>query len=71
MIQYVVMDCEGKPVTIEDGLKFWHEPDDGQRWNSATLQFEPDDDEPLDEYGNDVRDYGLGWYDCNSDWRTW
>ena len=48
MIEYTLMDCNGKPVTIEDGLKFWHEPDDGQRWNSTTLQFEDDDDEDED-----------------------
>lgn len=24
-----------------------------------------------DEYGNDRRDYGMGWYDCNTDWQTW
>ena len=73
---YVLMDYDGKPVSIENGEKYYWDGDEGEHWNPATLSFElddededfSDDDEPC---GNDRELYGLGWYDCNTDWRNW
>lgn len=45
---YVLMDYDGKTVTIEDGTMYCWDADDGQHWNSETLQFEDDDDEEDD-----------------------
>lgn len=75
MIEYVVMDYDGEPVTIENGCMYEPSPpydcesDKWAVWNSETCEweFEPDDD----RCGNDRRDYGGDWYDCNTDWRSW
>lgn len=70
MIEYVTLDYDGEPVTIEDGEILEAEPPyRDQVWNPESLDWE---DAPAEsEYGNDARDYGRGWYDCNSDWRKW
>lgn len=78
MIKYIIMDYEGEPVTIENGRildvepprSVWHErrdkyidSDDGDvYWDSEELDWKI---EPYDYYGNDARDYGRDWYDCN------
>lgn len=72
MIEYTVMDYEGEAVTIEDGEMLTVYADRGEHWNSETCEFEPDEDDDLNEpCGNDREDYGMGWYDCNTDWRSW
>lgn len=79
MIEHVVMDYDGEPVTIENGEIYdaessYYDHEKGrtvtQIWNPATLDWEDpdDDDEPC---GNDRALYRLGWYDCNTDWRNW
>ena len=84
MIFFTIMDYEGEPVTIENGVileadppkevyherhdKFYSDEDGDIYWDSDELDWTID---LYDFCGNDVRDYGLGWYDCNSDWRTW
>ena len=72
MVEYTVLDYEGEPVTIEDGEILEAEPpesDEGEYyWDSQECDWEF---EPYDRNGNDARDYGMGWYDCNTDWRSW
>ena len=58
---YVLIN-DGKPVSIEDGEMLWWFGDDGEHWNSETLQFE-DDEEDDDEDDREL--YGMDWYDCN------
>lgn len=84
MIEYTTLDYEGEPVIIEDGeilevetpKEVWNDhrerymtEDEGDIfWDSDELDWTID---LYDFCGNDARDYGLGWYDCNSDWRSW
>ena len=83
MIEYTVMDYEGEPVTIEDGeISEVDTPrdiydadygyvtkEDGEiYWDSDDVEWKF---EPYDFCGNDRKDYGMGWYDCNTDWRRW
>lgn len=83
MIEYTVMDYEGEPVIIENGEMYDAEPPDDVYdrydnryskdqgdiyWNSEKGDWEI---ELYDFNGNDREEYGLGWYDCNTDWRTW
>lgn len=73
MLEPVILDYDGTPVSIEEGeLLEWY-PDDGEHWNPDTRQFEPNDDDEFDDddYGNAAKLYGRGWYDCNTDWRNW
>lgn len=49
---YVLMDYNGKPVSIENGKKYWWDAEEGQHWNSQTRQFEDDEEEDEDEYEN-------------------
>lgn len=52
----VVMDYDGNPVSIENGEMLWWYPDDGERWNSETCQFEtPEEDE--EDYLDEPEDY--------------
>ena len=67
-IEYVLMDFEGNPVTIEDGTRWYWCPEDGEHWNSTTLQFEPDEDtdEDSDDDFDDEPDWDripYGWKD--------
>lgn len=70
MIEHVLMDYEGEPVSIEEGEMFTWYPDEGEHWNSETCEFEPDEDEE-EAYGDDddapvVAPYfDTGWHDCN------
>ena len=50
MIEYVVMDYDGDPMTIEDGEMYNCEPDRGEHWNPATCEFEPDEDDSDDDW---------------------
>ena len=50
MIEHVVMDYEGEPVSIENGEMLWWEPDDGEHWNSETRKFERDEEENDNAY---------------------
>lgn len=74
MIEYTIMDYEGEPTIIENGEMYEPSPpydcetDKWAEWNSETCEWEF---EPDDSCGNDRRDYGGGWYDCNTDWRSW
>ena len=54
MIEYVVMDYDGEPVSIEEGEILLWEPETGEHWNSSTCQFEADEEE--EEY-DDYDDY--------------
>lgn len=45
MIEYVLMDYEGEPVSIEEGEMLTWYPDEGEHWNSETCEFEPDEDD--------------------------
>ena len=49
MIKYVVMDYDGELVTIDDGRMYYREADEGQHWDSETLQFEDDEDDNCDD----------------------
>ena len=78
MIEYVVMDYDGEPVTIEDGRMWeaeppkevWHDrrgeyvdEEEGEiYWDSDDLDWKI---ELYDFNGNDRELYGMGWYDCN------
>ena len=70
---YVLLDYDGKAVSIEDGKKYYWDADDGQHWNPETLQFE--DDEQEDEYlGFNIHACGCcGYVDSDSEWedRAW
>ena len=84
MIEYVVMDYDGEPVTIEDGQMWeaepprsvWHDSsqkyidkEDGEiYWDGDEVEWKV---EHYDFNGNDRELYGMGWYDCNTDWRDW
>lgn len=48
MIEYTIMDYDGEPVTIEDSTMYYWDAEDGQHWNSETLQFEDDEEEEED-----------------------
>ena len=81
-IEPVVMDYEGEPVTIEDGEILEAEPP-RDVWSDRLFEYVDteecacevywDSDECdwkvalLEECGNDARDYGRDWYDCNTD----
>ena len=73
---YVLIDYDGKAVSIEDSTIYYWDADDDQRWNSETLQFEAieeeedindSDDYPVTAYvGSGFAElYGSSWYDCN------
>ena len=74
---YVLMDYDGKAVSIEDGKIYYWDADDDWHWNSETLQFEEDIEEEEKENDSDdypvtayvgcgfARLYGSSWYDCN------
>ena len=78
MIEYTVMDYEGEPVTIEDGEILDAEPPRSV-WSEKREEYLDDTEgeiywdseardwaiEEYDFYGNDVRDYGRAWWDCN------
>ena len=81
-IEYVVMDYEGKPVSIEDGEICEEDPPRASSevqeysWNLLYKEWDSDkcewvDPDISDMCGNDARDYGTGWYDCNTDWHRW
>ena len=58
MVEYVVMDYDGEPVSIEDGEILWWDVEDGERWNAETLSFEPDDeDDDSTDYDDDDWDW--------------
>lgn len=62
----VVMDYDGKPVSIEDGQMMWWDAADGEHWNSDTCQFEDDeaedDDEDDDDDEVDWDEIPYGWH---------
>ena len=60
MINPVIMDYNGEPVSIENGEMLWWDADDGKHWNPQTLSFEPDEDD------NDRNYYGC----CGDDDRA-
>lgn len=77
MIEYTVMDYEGEPTIIENGEMYdaepptrilddygtYHDEDEGEiYWDSEKRDWDID---LYDFNGNDRKDYGLGWYDCN------
>ena len=84
MIEYTVMDYDGEPVTIKDGeiwdarqlQTVWHEgreeyidkDDEEIYWDSDDVELKVT---PYYFNGNDRELYGMGWYDCNTDWRNW
>ena len=80
-VEYVVMDYAGEPVIIYEGEicedddppTYWDASRDKRmpmEWNSRYCCYE--EQEPEDEpCGNDRELYGTGWYDCNTDWRSW
>ena len=55
-----VCECGTNPYTGQYMERFIKVVDD-----------EDEEEEEIDECGNDRRDYGMGWYDCNTDWRSW
>lgn len=84
MIEYVVMDYDGEPVTVENGdireaeppTELWNDRREEYRGGKDMIYWDSDACEwTLEPYnepcGNDRELYGLGWYDCNTDWRNW
>ena len=85
-IEPVVMDYEGEPVTIINGEIFDAYPP-RDVWSDRLYDYVDTKEVPCEVYwdsdecdwkvelldvcGNDARDYGTGWYDCNTDWRSW
>lgn len=81
-IEPVVMDYEGEPVTIIDGEIFDAYPP-RVVWSDRLQDYVDTDEEYCEVYwdsdecdwkvdlldvcGNDARDYGTSWYDCNTD----
>lgn len=52
--------------------RYYSRWDDDAPWKNRDEEGEDQKEvEPVDQYGNDRRDYGMGWYDCNTDWRQW
>lgn len=46
----------------------------GNRWGKTYIHTDDEEEEKEDDYdvcGNDRKDYGMGWYDCNTDWQSW
>lgn len=57
MIEPVIMDYNGEPVSIENGEMLWWYGEEGTHWNAATRQFEPDEDEEEEEAPNSWDDW--------------
>lgn len=73
-MEAVILDYEGEPCYFEDGrlLEYlapyneYGEPADYYDFEAGEWVWEE-----RDRCDNDREAYGLGWYDCNTDWRTW